>query len=90
MLQEKTDAIKSEKFLIENGHISDVIVIMLNEMYLQKCEQYCGGEIFGADENGELYKGVQCFVNVGSKNNVLYDHSTNALAYKNLTVKTIA
>ena len=27
---------------------------MFDEMYLQKCEEYCGGEITGAIENNEL------------------------------------
>ena len=27
---------------------------MFEEMYLQKCEEYCGGEITGAIENNEL------------------------------------
>ena len=60
--------------------ISDVIV-MANE--------YCGGETFGPDKKGELYKGAVSLVNVGL-NSVLYNHSTNVLAYKNLTVKSIA
>ena len=34
--------------------ISEDIVLMFDEMYLQKCEEYCGGEIIGANENNEL------------------------------------
>ena len=51
--------------------------------------EYCGGETFGPDKKGELYKGAVSLVNVGL-NSVLYNHSTNVLAYKNLTVKSIA
>ena len=34
--------------------ISEDIVLMFDEMYLQKCEEYSGGEIIGANENNEL------------------------------------
>ena len=30
-------------------------------MYLQKCEECCGGGTFGTNEDGELYKGIMCF-----------------------------
>ena len=45
---------------------------MLDEMYLQKCEKYCGGEIIGANENNELYKGLLSFIIAGLKENVPY------------------
>ena len=45
---------------------------MLDEMYLQKCEEYSGGEVHGADENNELYKGLVCFMIVGMKESVPY------------------
>ena len=41
-------------------------------MYLQKCEEYCGGDTFGINDNGELYKGIMCFMIIGLKNNVPY------------------
>ena len=39
--------------------ISEDVVLMFDEMYLQKCEEYCGHEIIGVNENNELYKGLQ-------------------------------
>ena len=45
--------------------ISEDVVLMFDEMYLQKCEEYCGGEIIGANENNELYKGLLSFTIVG-------------------------
>ena len=30
------------------------IVLLFDEMYLQKCEEYFGAEIIGANENNEL------------------------------------
>ena len=41
-------------------------------MYLQKCEEYSGDEIIGADENNELFKGLLSFMIVGLKENVPY------------------
>ena len=42
-------------------------MMMFDEMYLQKCEEYCSGEIFGADENNDLYKGLLSFMIVELK-----------------------
>ena len=41
-------------------------------MYLQKCEEYCGGATIRANENNELYKGLLSFMIVGLKENVPY------------------
>ena len=41
---------------------------MFDEMYLQKCAEYCGGEIIGANENNEL--GLLAFMIIGLKENV--------------------
>ena len=48
------DAVKCPKSLKSQGMISEDIVLMFDEMYLQKCEEYCGGEIVGANENNDL------------------------------------
>ena len=45
-------------------------------MYLQKCEEYFGGEMVGTDEDGELYKGVVCFMIIGLKSSAPYILST--------------
>ena len=52
--------------------ISEDVVLMFDEMYLQKCEEYCGGKIIGANESNELYKGLLPFMIVGLKENVPY------------------
>ena len=41
-------------------------------MYSQKYEEYFGGELIGSDENGELYKGIVCFMVVGLKESIPY------------------
>ena len=50
----KLDTAKCAKSLKSQGVISEDVVLMFDEMYLQKCEEYCGGEIIGANENNEL------------------------------------
>ena len=45
---------------------------MFDEMYLRKCEEYCGGEIIGVSENNELFKGLLWFTIVELKENVPY------------------
>ena len=47
------DPVKCPKSLKSQGVISEDI-LMFDEMYLQKCEEYCGGQIIGANENNEL------------------------------------
>ena len=52
--------------------ISKDVVLMFEEMYLQKWEEYCGGEIIGANEYNGLYKVLLSFMIVGLKENVPY------------------
>ena len=41
-------------------------------MYIQKSEEYVGGESYEADPERNLCKRVICFVIVGLKDNVIY------------------
>ena len=66
----KIDAVKSAKCLLENGNISEDVILIFDEMFLQKSEEFAGGESIGADKNGELYNGVLCFMIVGLQSNV--------------------
>ena len=45
---------------------------MFDEMFLQKCEKYCGGKMVGADPDDNLYKGVVSFTICGLKETVSY------------------
>ena len=45
---------------------------MFDEMFLSKCEEYSGGESFGADEDDDLYKGVMSFMIIGLQSNIPY------------------
>ena len=53
------------KALKESGSISTDVIVIIDE----KCEEYFGGETFGVDENGEIFKGMLCFMLVGLKSN---------------------
>ena len=52
------DCIKALKLIYERGDYSRDLILMVDEMYLQKSTQYQGGEFVGADEEGALYKGM--------------------------------
>ena len=66
------DAVKAITALREENKISKDIVLMLDEMYLQKQQQYFAGELIGADEDDNLYKGIVCFMVAGLKQSVPY------------------
>ena len=71
--KEKIDAIKYAQALKKDGKISEDICLLFDEMYLQKCEEYFGGELIGFDENGELYKEIVCFMIVRLKEFIPFD-----------------
>ena len=60
------------KLLKDEEKISSDACLIFDEMYLQKSEKYTGGQIIGAATNGELYKGIASFMNVGIKQNTPY------------------
>ena len=66
------DSAKAAKALLENKRISEDVMLLFDEMYLQKCEEYDGHQCFGVDNTGILYKGILCFMIVGLKENVPY------------------
>ena len=63
---------KSAKLLLAKGRISKDVILLIDEMYLQKSEEYHGGEIVGCDEEGKLYKGLVGFMIVGLKQSIPY------------------
>ena len=68
----KIDTMKTAKLLKETRSISEDVILMFDEMFLEKCEEYAGGETYGADDNGELYKGIMSFMIVGLRSSVPY------------------
>ena len=61
---------KAAKILLENGSILSDIILMTDEIYLQQGIQFHSGEWIGADENGELFKGIVAFVINGLRDTV--------------------
>ena len=68
----KIDTLASAQILKKAGKISEDIILMFDEIYLKKCEEFSGAECTGSDENGELYKGLVCFMIVGLKTSVSF------------------
>ena len=66
------DSGKALKILHEQGKISKDCVLMVDEMYLQKATHYHSGEYVGADEDGNLYKGIVAFMIVRLKESIPY------------------
>ena len=66
------DSIKALQLLRDRGEVSKDCVMLVDEMYLEKGTQYSGGEYVGADNEGNLYKGVIVFMVVGLKDSIPY------------------
>ena len=56
------DVAKCAKSLKSQGVISKDTVLIFREIYLQKREEYSGGEITDVNENNELYNGLLLFM----------------------------
>ena len=46
--------------------------MIFDEMYLQRSQEYSGGEMIGCDDERELYKGIVCFMIVDLKKSIPY------------------
>ena len=66
------DAVKCAQMLKKEGKISEDVCLMFDEMYLQKSEEYFAGNLIGCDGEGDMYKGIVCFMIVGLKESVPY------------------
>ena len=64
------DVINAAEMLKDKGAISKDIILMVDEMHLQKCIQYAGGQYIGADSNENFYKGIIVFMVQGLKESV--------------------
>jgi len=68
----KIDVNQAAKLLKDHGSISEDVILIFDEVHLQKCEEFVGGTTIGANNNGDLFKGAVCFMIVGLKSNVPY------------------
>ena len=66
------DPVKAAKLLLDKELISKDVVLMVDEMYLQKSADYHSGDLVGCDESGVLYKGIVGFMIVGLKKSIPY------------------
>ena len=64
------DAIKACKILLDKEHIDKDVVLLVDEIYIQKEGQYVGGEYIGADGDGKLFKGIVVFMIVSLKKDI--------------------
>ena len=64
------DTVRTLTLLKKNGSISEDVILMFDEMYLQQCEEYSAGRVEGTNEDGEMYTGVMAFMIVGLKSSV--------------------
>ena len=58
IIKGKLDTIIYAQALKKDAKISEDICLLCDEMYLQKYEEYFGGEQIGSYENGELDKAI--------------------------------
>ena len=49
---------KGQSILKGVGNISKDVIVIFDDMFMQKCEEYRIGQTIGADENNDLYKGL--------------------------------
>ena len=56
------------KLLLEKGSIDVDVILIIDEMYLQRSCEYSGGMFVRRDENGEFYNGIMVFMVVSLKN----------------------
>ena len=66
------NSVKEQKILRENGKISNDCILMVDEMYLERATHYHSGECVGADDKGNLYKGIVAFMIAGLKESIPY------------------
>ena len=66
------DAVKAIQHLLQKRAVSKDSVLLVDEMYLDKCEQYVSGKLVGADEEGNFYKGNVSFMVVGLDKSIPY------------------
>ena len=64
------DSLKVMKVLREKGGILTDLILMVDEMYLQKTAQNQVREYVDVDEEGNLYKGMATFMVVGLKQSI--------------------
>ena len=68
--QGKMDPEKCFKILRDEGKMCEDVILMFDEMFLQKSQEFVGGTMVGCNEDGVLFKGILCFMIVGLRESV--------------------
>ena len=63
------EPLKAVKLLLNERKIDQDVVLLTDEMYLQKELQFQQGKLIGCDDNGNLFKGIMTFMIVGVRKN---------------------
>ena len=58
----EVEPLKAAKVLLEQGKISTDVVLLLDEVHLQKDSEYQDARLVGAENEGNLYKGVMTLI----------------------------
>ena len=66
------EPLKAIKLLLEEGKVDPDCILMLDEMYLQKCSEYSSGKYVGLDKNGNFFKSILVFMVVSLKKSIPY------------------
>ena len=66
------DCVKALEVLLDRGEVDHDIALLIDEMHLQQSSQYDGGDLIGQNTDGELYKGILCYMVVSLKKCVPY------------------
>ena len=64
------ESFKAVKLLLNERKIDKDIMLLINEMYLQKELKFQQGKLIGCDDNGNLFKRIMTFMIVGVRKNV--------------------
>ena len=70
--QRRVEPLKAVKLLLNKRKIDKDIVLLTDEMYLQKEVQFHQGKLIGCDDNGNLFKEIMTFMIVGVRKNVSF------------------
>ena len=70
LCQGGVDPIKAIKILFEKEKLDKDVVLLVDEMYLQKEVQYQEGKLIGEQEDGTMFRGIMTFMIVGLRSNV--------------------
>ena len=68
--QGSIDSYKASKLLLDKGCISADVLLVFDNMFLEKGEDYVNRHLYGSNASGELYECVMCFMIIGQQNNV--------------------